>query len=270
MTHLRQDTTLARIIALVELAQSQRAPSQAFVERFARYYTPAVIALAVRHRRRAAVRARPAFRHLVLSCAGAARDLLSVRAGDLDAGVSRVGDRDRRAQGRAHQGRRASRADRRGSVRRVRQDRNAHERCAPCRRCHSAERHRIDEILEIAAGLEARSEHPVGRAILARAVESGIALPVAVDFQSIPGRGAEAVVAGTSGARRQPPADRGARALQRRDSLEARRAGGLGPHGRARRARRAALWASSRSPIARANRRATPSRCSGVRVCDAL
>ena len=47
VTHLRQDTTLARIIALVELAQSQRAPSQAFVERFARYYTPAVIALAI-------------------------------------------------------------------------------------------------------------------------------------------------------------------------------------------------------------------------------
>ena len=54
VTHLRQDTTLARIIALVELAQSQRAPSQAFVERFARYYTPAVIALAIAHRRRAA------------------------------------------------------------------------------------------------------------------------------------------------------------------------------------------------------------------------
>jgi Cd2+/Zn2+-exporting ATPase len=54
----------------------------------------------------------------------------------------------------------------------------------------------IDEILEIAAGLEARSEHPVGRAILARAVASGIALPSAAEFQSIPGKGAEAVVAG--------------------------------------------------------------------------
>src|SRR6185295_5017029 len=39
VTHLRRDTTLARIISLVEQAQSQRAPTQAFVERFASYYT---------------------------------------------------------------------------------------------------------------------------------------------------------------------------------------------------------------------------------------
>ncbi|HKB12809.1 MAG TPA: heavy metal translocating P-type ATPase [Vicinamibacterales bacterium] len=47
VTRLRRDTTLARIIHLVERAQAQRAPSQALVERFARIYTPAVIALAV-------------------------------------------------------------------------------------------------------------------------------------------------------------------------------------------------------------------------------
>ena len=46
VTRLRRDTTLARIIHLVEQAQAQRAPSQALVERFARVYTPAVIALA--------------------------------------------------------------------------------------------------------------------------------------------------------------------------------------------------------------------------------
>mgnify|MGYP003694589535 CR=1 FL=1 len=46
VTRLRRDTTLARIIHLVERAQAQRAPAQAVVERFARVYTPAVIALA--------------------------------------------------------------------------------------------------------------------------------------------------------------------------------------------------------------------------------
>jgi len=46
VTRVRRDTTLARIIHLVERAQAQRAPAQLLVERFARIYTPAVIALA--------------------------------------------------------------------------------------------------------------------------------------------------------------------------------------------------------------------------------
>ena len=47
VTRHQRDSTLSRIIHLVEQAQSQRAPSQAFVERFARIYTPAVLALSV-------------------------------------------------------------------------------------------------------------------------------------------------------------------------------------------------------------------------------
>src|SRR5436190_6917150 len=47
VTRLRRDTTLARIIHLVERAQAQPAPSQMLVERFARIYTPAVILLAI-------------------------------------------------------------------------------------------------------------------------------------------------------------------------------------------------------------------------------
>lgn len=41
------NTTLARIIRSVQEAQSERAPTQRFVDQFARYYTPAIVLLAV-------------------------------------------------------------------------------------------------------------------------------------------------------------------------------------------------------------------------------
>lgn len=47
VTKLAADTTLARITDLVEQAQGKKAPTEAFVDRFARIYTPIVFALAV-------------------------------------------------------------------------------------------------------------------------------------------------------------------------------------------------------------------------------
>jgi Cd2+/Zn2+-exporting ATPase len=196
VTHLRRDTTLARIIALVELAQSQRAPSQAFVERFARYYTPAVIALAI------GVAAIPpllfaqplemwfyrALVLLVISCPCALVISTPVSVVSAIAAAARQGVL---IKGGVH-------LERTGLVRCVAFDKTG--------TLTKGIPHVVDviplngavsrEILEIAAGLESRSEHPVGRAIFAKAVDLGLDLPSSAGFQSLPGRGAEGFVGG--------------------------------------------------------------------------
>lgn len=51
--------------------------------------------------------------------------------------------------------------------------------------------------LEICAALEAKSEHPLAAALVTAATDAGLSLPPAEAFQSVTGKGAEAVVAGT-------------------------------------------------------------------------
>ena len=196
VTHLRRDTTLARIIALVEVAQAQRAPTQAFVERFARLYTPCVIALAV------AVAAIPPlvlaqpfgpwfYRSLVLlviSCPCALVISTPISVVSAIAAAARTGVL---IKGGAH-------LERVGTVRCVAFDKTGTLTKGVLRVVDvislngATER----EILALAAGLEIRSEHPVGRAILAKALVAGIELPASSGFQSLPGRGADALVGG--------------------------------------------------------------------------
>ena len=98
VTRLRRDSTLARIIHLVERAQAQRAPSQAFVDRFARIYTPVVLAVAVIIALARRFWRVPSWSTLGLSIAGSAGHLVSVCPGDFHARVDRV-----RACGRRHE-----------------------------------------------------------------------------------------------------------------------------------------------------------------------
>ena len=84
-----ENTMLARIIRMVEEAHARRAPSEQWVERFARVYTPAVMALALLVFLVPPLGSRWSMGRLVLSCARPARDCLPLRAGDLDAGLDR-------------------------------------------------------------------------------------------------------------------------------------------------------------------------------------
>jgi Cu2+-exporting ATPase len=53
-----------------------------------------------------------------------------------------------------------------------------------------------DEVLELAAAVEADSEHPLARAIVSAAADRNVVLPQANDFRAITGRGVEANVDG--------------------------------------------------------------------------
>ncbi len=53
-----------------------------------------------------------------------------------------------------------------------------------------------DQVLERAAAVEATSEHPIARGILRSAQERGLTYDPAANFQAIPGKGAQAEVAG--------------------------------------------------------------------------
>jgi Cu2+-exporting ATPase len=53
-----------------------------------------------------------------------------------------------------------------------------------------------DELLALAAAVEADSEHPLARAVVAASGERGVRVPVATGFRSLTGRGALAVVDG--------------------------------------------------------------------------
>ncbi len=46
VTHLAADNTISRIIKMVEEAQEQKAPSQRFIDKFAKVYTPVVVGIA--------------------------------------------------------------------------------------------------------------------------------------------------------------------------------------------------------------------------------
>ncbi|MDR2574088.1 MAG: heavy metal translocating P-type ATPase [Desulfovibrio sp.] len=190
------NSTLARIIHAVEKAQGTRAPIQRFVDLFAAYYTPGVFLIAV-----LTALIPPLFMGgawiasvytalvlLVISCpcalvistpvsivsglAGAARNGILIKGGVF-----------------LEQGRLLSRLalDKTGTI------------------THGKPRQTDfttvgefdgDEAFSLAAGIAARSDHPVSKAIAEAALEAGLSPAAVDDFAAIPGQGVSGVVEG--------------------------------------------------------------------------
>jgi Cd2+/Zn2+-exporting ATPase len=57
----------------------------------------------------------------------------------------------------------------------------------------------VRDVIEAAAAIESRSEHPIGRAILRHADREGVDVGESEGFRAMPGRGAEATINGRAG-----------------------------------------------------------------------
>ena len=193
-TRAAPDTTLARIIHSVEEAQASRAPSQAFVDRFARRYTPAVVVTAV------ALGVLPpllgfgawgewfyrALVMLVVACPCALVistpvTIVSALTGAAREGILIKGGLHLENAGRA----RVVALDKTGTLTGGRPE------VVDVLALDGAEPR---DVLALAAAAEARSEHPLARAILRRAEEEGLALHPVAETSTIPGKGLRARV----------------------------------------------------------------------------
>ncbi|MDE1171749.1 MAG: heavy metal translocating P-type ATPase [Verrucomicrobium sp.] len=195
-TKAYRDTTIAKIIHLVEEAQSQKAPSQRFVDRFARIYTPAVMVAAL-----LVILIPPLafggewltwfYRGLVLlviacPCALVISTPVSVVSG-LTAmarrGVLIKGGAVLEAVGKI----RALAVDKTGTIT------EGKPRVTRIVRWKAED---DAQVVRIAAAIDTHSEHPLAQAVVAYATEQKIAFPRAEQYQAQSGRGAEAVVEG--------------------------------------------------------------------------
>ncbi|EFW93001.1 zinc-transporting ATPase [Haladaptatus paucihalophilus DX253] len=198
VTSEASDNTLSRIVEMVEDAQGNKTEREQFVERFADYYTPLVLAFAV------LVAAVPplvfdapwvtwfvyGLTLVVLSCpcAFVISTPVTVVSGITSAaknGVLIKGGNHLEAMGEVE----AVAFDKTGTLTKgeltvtdvIPLNGNSEE-----------------DVLRCARGLEARSEHPIGEAIVAEADGAGVADHEIDDFESLTGKGVRADLGGTT------------------------------------------------------------------------
>jgi len=190
------DTTLARIVHWVEDAQATRAPSDAFVDRFARVYTPVVVAAAVAMALVPPLLGAGPFGEwvyrglalLVVACPCALVISTPVTVVSALAGAAREGILIKGGLHLENAGRtRVVALDKTGTLTSGEPEIVDVVALAPLT---------SDEVLALAAAAEARSEHPLARAILRGAEQRALVVPAAREVRAIAGRGIEALVDG--------------------------------------------------------------------------
>jgi Cd2+/Zn2+-exporting ATPase len=195
VTKTTADNTLARIIQLVEEAQASKGRSQRFIERFGRRYSPAVLGVGI------LLALVPALmgldwqewltRATVFIVAAAPCALVISIPITLVAAIGTAGRKGILVKGGVH-------LENLAKIRVVALDKTGTLTLGQPRVTEIVplNGHAEPNVLSVAAALEARSQHPLARAVLDHAAEQGIASAPAEDFQSLTGAGATGLVKG--------------------------------------------------------------------------
>lgn len=195
-TKRSEDTVVSKIVRLVEEAERKKSPTEKFVDKFARYYTPAVIFLA------AGVATVPslvfgqpfeewlykALVLLVISCPCALSistpvSMISAITGAAKNGVLIKGGNYIEEMAKA----KVFVFDKTGTLTEGR---------PVVTDVLEVNSYSANEILEIAASIESLSEHPLARAVVAKAESGGMSLKSTSEFKAIPGKGVRGNVNG--------------------------------------------------------------------------
>lgn len=197
VTHLAEDTTLAKLVRLVEEAHSEKAQTQRFIEKAEQYYALGVIVMTV-----GAIVVpitmlgeafQPAFyRAMTLMVAASPCALVISTPATVLSAIANGARRGILFKGGVY-------VERAAEIKVVAFDKTGtltygDPRVTDVRVCNHDWQGTEEELLTLAAAVEARSEHPLAEAVVAAAQQQGLSWPEIDDFHSETGMGVRAQV----------------------------------------------------------------------------
>ncbi len=220
VTAAAEDNTIARVVKLVEEAQESKAPTERFIDRFSRYYTPGVVVVA------ALVAALPPllmgaawgewiYKGLAILLIGCPCALVISTPAAIAASLSAGARRGLLMKGGAV-------LESLGKVTAVAFDKTGTLTAGKPQVTDIIAYGRPEaQVLSRAAVLEQGSSHPLALAILNRAKADGVPMPPAFELEALPGKGVAGKVGGETLDLLSPPAarERGALSAERDEQV---------------------------------------------------
>ncbi|TWF58275.1 heavy metal translocating P-type ATPase [Neorhizobium alkalisoli] len=195
VTAAAEDNTIARVVRLVEEAQEKKAPTERFIDRFSRYYTPGVVAVA------ALVAVLPplvagaswsewVYKGLAILLIGCPCALVISTPAAIAASLSAGARRGLLLKGGAV-------LEMLGKITAVALDKTGTLTAGkPQVTDVIAFGRNAEDVLRYAAALETGSSHPLAVAILAKAADEEVEIPSASEAKALGGQGVTAIVGG--------------------------------------------------------------------------